>query len=223
MGLALLRDVVRNLREGGELPARRQDEQFATRAPMIRRTVTLSEAKEAIPSSLVATVIGPDRPGIVRQISERAKGFGANWTASRMSSLGSQFAGIVQFEVAPEHAEGLTVALRGLESAGLQVAIARSDSAPPPPGRRIVALEMTGVDRPGIVRELSSGLAERGVSIEDLHTEVVNGATAAEHQFRVKAVLFVPNTVRNEELRNALKALATEMKIDLALDEYEAG
>ena len=35
-------------------------------------------------------------------------------------------------------------------------------------------------DRPGIVRDLSTSLAERGVSIEDLHTEVVDGPGAAE-------------------------------------------
>ena len=219
MGLALLRLVVRNLREHGELPAHRQDERFATRAPMIRRTVTLSDGRDAASSSLVAAVIGPDRPGIVRRISERAKEYGANWTASRMSSLGSQFAGIVHFSVPSERADALADALRSLESGGLQVTIARSDSAPPPAGRRMVALEMTGADRPGIVRELSSELAERGVSIEDLHTEVVDGAGVDERQFRIRARLFVPNALRNEELRGGLNALAQQMKVDLALDD----
>ena len=80
-------------------------------------------------------------------------------------------------------------------------------------------LELAGPDRPGIVRDLSTGLAERGVSIEDLHTEVVDGAAGAGHVFKVRALLFVPNAVTNEALGRALDALATEMKVDLALGE----
>src|SRR5436190_2261482 len=43
MGLDLLTRVVRHAREYGELPAEPQDERFATKAPIIRRTVTLTE------------------------------------------------------------------------------------------------------------------------------------------------------------------------------------
>ena len=55
-------------------------------------------------TSLVVTVMGPDRPGIVSLLSAKAQGFGANWAGSRMASLAGQFAGMVHFEVPPEHA-----------------------------------------------------------------------------------------------------------------------
>jgi len=54
--------------------------------------------------SLVVTLIGPDRPGIVSLVSERAQGFGANWAGSRLASLAGQFAGMVHFEVPAENA-----------------------------------------------------------------------------------------------------------------------
>ena len=81
MGLALLARVVRHVRDHDEVPAFAQDERFATRAPLIKRSVTVSEAPAPPGTSLVVTVVGPDRPGIVRMISERAKRFGANWAA----------------------------------------------------------------------------------------------------------------------------------------------
>ncbi|CAG0996262.1 Methionyl-tRNA formyltransferase [Burkholderiales bacterium] len=222
MGLDLLKRVVRHAREHGALPAHRQDERFATRAPMIRRTVTLTDERRAPSASLVVTVIGADRPGIVRLMSERARGFGANWTASRMANLAGQFAGIVHLDVPPENAEALANALSALESSGLRVVIARSDVVAAPEGRRIVKLELAGPDRPGIVRDLSASLADRGVSIEELHTEVVDGATAAEHVFKVRAMLFVPNALSNDDLERGLDALASEMKMDLALGERNA-
>src|ERR1700712_997212 len=43
IGLALLARVVRHARDHGALPAHAQDPRFATRAPMIRRSVVLTE------------------------------------------------------------------------------------------------------------------------------------------------------------------------------------
>src|SRR5438067_4583320 len=103
-------------------------------------------------TSLVATVIGRDRPGIVNELSDVAQRFGANWAGSRMASLAGEFAGMVHFEVSAENADALASALRRLEASGLQVVIARSDAAPGIESRRTVALDLVGQDRPGIVR-----------------------------------------------------------------------
>ena len=219
MGLRLLTEVVREARDTGSIPEHKQDERFATRAPMIKRTVSLTEDNASMITSLVVTVVGPDRPGIVSLLSAKAQAFGANWAGSRMASLAGQFAGMVHLEVPPEHAQALTEALLALASAELKIHIARSDVAQAPAGRRVVRLEVVGHDRPGIVRDLSGALAQRGVSIEELHTEIVSGAMSAEHLFKVKAVLLVPKSVSNDDVRGALEALANEMMVDVALGE----
>ena len=173
--------------------------------------------------SLVVTVIGPDRPGLVSLLSDRARGLGANWAASRMASLAGQFAGIVHFEVPSENARALGDALAGLESAGLRVVIAESEAKASRQDCRIVRLELVGQDRPGIMRDLSARLAERGVSIDELHTEIASAAMSAENLFKVKAVLGVPAGVSDQELRRGLEALANEMMVDIALgDEADA-
>jgi len=217
MGLKLLSQVVRHATEHGSLPAYTQDERFATRAPMIKRTVSLSEENTSMVTSLVVTVIGPDRPGIVSLLSAKAQGFGANWAGSRMASLAGQFAGMVHFEVPPEQADHLAAALQELESTGLKIEIEKSEGTPVPEGRRLLKLELVGHDRPGIVRDLSGALAQRGVSIEELHTEIVSGAMTAEHLFKVKAELLVPKNVSNDDVRHALEALANEMMVDVEL------
>ena len=217
LGLTLLTRVVRHAAEHGELPAHPQDERFATKAPMIRRTISLSEEGKAVGTSLIVTAIGADRPGIVSLLSDRAQGFGANWAGSRMANLAGQFAGMVHFEVPAANAEPLAQALRSLEASGLRVVIEKVEAPPAPAGRRIVRLELTGLDRPGIVRDLSRSLAAQGVSIDDLHTEIVDGNTSAEHLFKVKALLVVPESLPNEKLHQALSALANEMMVDIAL------
>ena len=221
MGLELLKRVVRHAGLHGALPAYAQDERFATKAPMIRPTISLTEESKAARASLVVTAIGADRPGLVRLLSERVQGFGANWAGSRMTNLAGQFAGIVHLDVPVSNAEPLAQALRGLEASGLRILIAQSATPAPPPGRRIVTLELTGVDRPGIMHDLSRNLAERGVSIDDLHTEIVGNGASAEHLFKVRAVLVVPETLSNDALRGVLEKLASEMMLDMALGENE--
>ena len=136
-------------------------------------------------ASIVATAIGPDRPGIVNEVSDVAQRFGANWAGSRMANLAGQFAGMVHFEVPDDKADALCSALVALESSGLRVVIARSQAGAPAESRRRIRLELVGHDRPGIVRDLSGSLAQRGVSIEELDTHVASAAMSGEHLFKV--------------------------------------
>ena len=221
MGIALMTQVVRHAAQHGSVPARPQDERFATKAPMIKRSVSLVDERQPTTVSLVVTAIGTDRPGIVRQLSERAQGFGANWAGSRMANLSGQFAGIVHFEVPSANADALSEALQGLEASGLRIVIAKSIVPPTVDGRRIVLLELVGPDRPGIVREMSRSLADRGVSIEELHTEIVS-ADSAGHTFKVRALLMVPEKVTNPELQRGLETLAAEMSVDIEGGEQRA-
>src|SRR4029077_10864845 len=86
----------------------------------------------AVTVSLVVTVIGPDRPGLVSLLSERGRAFGASWAQSRMASLAGQFAGIVHFSVPAENAAALAAALQDLSSLGMQIAIAESHAGTRP-------------------------------------------------------------------------------------------
>ena len=221
MGLKLLTQVVQHARATGQLPASQQDPRFATKA-MLRRSVALSgEAAPAL-TSLVVTVMGTDRPGIVSALADRAQRFGANWSASHMAKLAGEFAGMVQIQVAPETAEALTTALQGLESAGLRVVVARSDASAVPAGMRRHQLNLVGSDRVGIVSQLTRVLAERGISIELLHTEVLNEGAAAGPQFQVRSQVLVPQTVDLAALRAELGALASTMLLDVSLGEPSA-
>ena len=87
LGLKLLAQVVRHARDHGNLPANTQDPRFATRAPMLRRTVKLDDDPTPALADLVVTVMGPDRPGIVARLADVAHRHGANWAASRLSRL----------------------------------------------------------------------------------------------------------------------------------------
>jgi glycine cleavage system regulatory protein len=132
-----------------------------------------------------------------------------------MASLAGQFAGIVHLEVADAQADSLIAALRGLDATGLHVVIAKGANQAPPAPRRRLRLELIGHDRPGIVRELSGSLAAIGVSIDEMHTQIVSAAMSGDQLFKLKALLALPPSVADDTLRGAMEAIANEMMVDI--------
>ena len=221
MGIALLGKVVQIARLEGRVPASQQDQRFATRAPMIRKAVVLTEESSQTTTSLVVSIVGADRQGIVSSLAERAQRLGANWAASRMTRLAGEFAGMVHLEVPRENADALATSLRDLASSGLQVVVARSDGANVTSKLRVVELELVGEDRLGIVSNLTKLLAGRGISIESIHTDIVRSGVSGKQTFKVEAHLLVPSAVSVEALQQEVGSLAREMMLDIALGERQ--
>ena len=170
--------------------------------------------------SLVMTVIGPDRPGIVSALADCGRSFDANWAESRMASLAGQFAGIVRWQVAAKHAEAMATELRKLEASGLQIVIATSDAHGALVARRLIAVELVGHDRPGIVHDVARELTRYGASIEALDTEIASAAWSGEPLFKATATVAVPQSVALQTLRQRLEALANDLMVDVNVQEH---
>lgn len=171
-----------------------------------------------MPTHLVLTVIGPDRPGLVSVLSDTIAAGGGNWLDSRMASLAGQFAGILSVDVASDRADDLRAALQQLEGMGLRLMVAQGpvDIAPAAPGREL-KLELIGHDRPGIVRDISRVLAEHQVSIGEFHTERASASFSGEAMFKATAMLSLPAGLDENALQRALEGLANELMVDLDL------
>src|SRR3954453_5765545 len=137
--------------------------------------------------SLVMTVIGMDRPGLVESVAEIVAEHGGNWLESRMSRLGGHFAGILRVEVPLEYEAALVSKLKGLSSRGLTVVAHPDEAIPAVAKARQNILEIVGQDRPGIVRQISRALADYGINVEELHTECGSAAMSGETLFKARA------------------------------------
>src|ERR1041385_5281774 len=78
---------------------------------------------DAMLATLVMTVIGTDRPGLVQKVATRVADHGGNWLESRMCRLGGPFAGILRVEVAQNRRDELLKALLTLDDEGLRVIV----------------------------------------------------------------------------------------------------
>jgi glycine cleavage system regulatory protein len=165
---------------------------------------------------LVLTVIAEDQPGLVERIAACIAAHGGNWLESRMARMAGQFAGILRVEVAAEAHAGLVQALQALGSQGIRVQLAASGSEPA--GRfSAIRLELVGNDRPGIVRDITRVLAEQGVNLESLLTEVAPAPMSGELLFTAEALLAVPENLPLEQLQARLETLADDLMVELNL------
>jgi len=174
-------------------------------------------------SSLVMTIIGRDRPGLVDSVAGIVAEHGGNWLESRMSRLGGQFAGILRVEIPAAAEQPLLKALKALEAQGLSV-VAHSDPVPPPaPAQPMRSLEIMGQDRPGIVRQISHALASFGVNVEELHTECASAAMSGETLFKARARLSIPESCNVAELRQRLEKIAADLIVDISWETVAGG
>lgn len=168
-------------------------------------------------TSIVLTVIGPDKPGLVSAISQRITAAGGNWLDSRMASLAGKFAGLLLVSVPQAKAEALIASLQALEQQGLRLAIEHGTSEAAPGGRTL-RLELTGHDRPGIVRDISDALARQKVNIEAMETAFFSGSFSGEDMFEMRAMLRAPAELADDALRKTLESLADNLMVDINLD-----
>lgn len=170
-------------------------------------------------ATLVLTVIGNDRAGLVDALAGPIAAHGGSWERSHLARLAGQFAGIVVVTVPNDGAAALSASLDELSGGGLlDIRLAVVDAAPAADDSALVQLQLVGQDRPGIVHEISSALASRAVSIEELETSTMSAPMSAELLFEATAILRVPAGLPFAELRAALEEIANELMVDLDLE-----
>ena len=172
-------------------------------------------------TSLVLTIIGDDRPGLVERLSDEILAAGANWEESRMARLAGKFAGLLRVSVDASQAEALAARLNASTVAGLSIVVERS-AAPAHAAVRTIRLELVGHDHPGIIRNIAQVLARNHVNIEEFETDTTSAPMSGDTLFRARATLGIPDSVSLAELRVMLEGLAGELMVDLTLAEHQA-
>ncbi|HJX64868.1 MAG TPA: ACT domain-containing protein [Polyangia bacterium] len=172
-------------------------------------------------TDLVLTLIGPDRPGLVEAVAEVIAGHGGNWLESRMAHLAGKFAGILRVEVPAAQVLPLSAALAALQERGLRVVAEPSAGSEQPAAdeARTMDLELVGLDRPGIVREISQILARSGANVEELATNRSSAPMSGEMLFSAKTRVRLPPHADVARLRAGLERMASDLMVEIRLVE----
>lgn len=171
-------------------------------------------------TTLVVTIIGSDRPGLVESISNTVTENGGNWLQSQMAHLAGQFAGILQIEVASTKTAELSDALKSLEQNGLSISLVtaqNSNNKAPATEGPVLHLEAVGQDQPGIVRQISAVIAAHSGNVEELNTKLSSAPWSGETLFHANAILRMPDEQSLDDFRSDLEAITQDLMVDLSL------
>jgi len=166
--------------------------------------------------SLVMTLLGPDRPGLVEAVAECVRRHDGNWLESRLARLSGHFAGILQLQLPAEQEDAFRDALRDLEKKErLQCLISVSEA--PVASGRLVTLNCIGQDRPGIVYAVSDVLAGFGVNVESFDSACVSAPMSGETLFEATLTVRLPEELDLDALEKRLSDIGDELMLDVKM------
>lgn len=174
-------------------------------------------------STLVMTIIGADRPGLVELVTARVADHSGNWLESRMCRLGGQFAGIARVEVPGEQTAALTRALESLSAQGLRVLVQTEPAASTTPRANGVRarIDLVGQDQPGILRQITTVLAAQRINVEELASECVSAPMDGSTLFQARISVLLPTDTDLAGVRASLEKIAADLMVDLSLTEQK--
>lgn len=170
-------------------------------------------------SYLVLTAVGPDRPGIVSELSALIHRAGANVEDSRMAILGGEFALLVLVS-GSEQALARTTSDAIDNAAKLGLAVTHRSTTRPKKSATSLPyiLRVSGFDRPGIVQAITSVLARRNVNVCSLDSRIAFAPESGTPLFILEAALEVPSETVLSELRKELTARCEEEHLEVTFE-----
>lgn len=172
---------------------------------------------------IVLSVLGTDRPGIVKDISKSILDCGGNIEESRMTSLGAEFAVLMLISGNWHTPTKLEKALDQLSkehnlSINLKKTGARNDHEDCIP----YGVDVICLDQAGIVFNLSEFFASRNIEISDLVTRCYAAPHTGAPMFSVQMTVSIPAAAPIGQLRDDFHDLCEQLNLDSILEPIKA-
>lgn len=172
--------------------------------------------------SLVITISGDDRVGIVDDVTKIILTYHGNVEASRMARLGGVFAMLLLVSVAEEQEEALQVGLDTLRSQAFELSIRPTvrGTSKKFAGWSRYRLTVRGADHEGIINEITHHLAQQGVSVETIDTGTEDAPFGGTKLFVMSATIFAPPELPYADLEDELEAAGDQMNVDVGIEPF---
>jgi glycine cleavage system transcriptional repressor len=169
-------------------------------------------------SFLALAALGPDRRGLVAEVTEFVRRYGGNVEDSRMAILGADFGILLLVSGTADEVAAIERDVVGLSKAtGLEFTARRTRS--PEEHRREAgipcAVTADAIDHEGIVHAVAHALHEVGINIVSLETQAYEAPVTGSPLFRMEARVDVPPGVSVGQLRRAMEAVAQRENLDI--------
>ncbi len=171
-------------------------------------------------TTIVFTLTGTDRVGIVDEVTHLLLASGGNIETSRMTRLGGEFAILLLASLPADGLAALEGALPRLVAEGYKVTTTPTDgrAAGTYAGWRPYQVELRGADHEGIIHEVAHTLSGCGITIESLDTGTGRAPISGAPLFTMTALIAVPPTLSEQGWRQALAEAAHRLDVEIRVD-----
>jgi len=167
--------------------------------------------------NIILSVIGPDKPGIVADISEIVKNHSGNIDKSRMIRLGDLFTIMVSIAINKQNLDTLNKELMSYSNYQISIHELEQESINNN-DENIQILYLNGIDNEGLVYKITNELAKLEINIEELETDVTNAPMSGLTLFSLTAKVTHPKLDCNI-LKEKMDVLATELNVSITLED----
>ncbi len=176
-------------------------------------------------TNLVLTLTGPDRIGIVENVTGLLVARGGNVEVSRMARLGGEFAILMLVSLPADHVVLLETDLESLGAQGYKVTTTRIPltHAESHPGWIAYHIEVHGADHEGIIQEVARYLSHRGINIESMDSETTPAPISGVPLFTMTAEVAVPPDLAAEDWEAGLEDLSQHLNLEIRVVRVEGG
>lgn len=169
---------------------------------------------------LVISFIAEDRPGVIEALSKIIDDHSGNWLESRLSQLAGKFAGIIRVSVDTEKTAALQSELLKYSNDSFTIIIESADQPHALPAK-INHLTIFGLDRPGIVREVSTALASKNMNVVEMNSDISSAPMTGEPLFHADVKFIALADESLEDIENQLDAIAAQLSLDISLENTD--
>ena len=168
-------------------------------------------------TDVVLTLTGPDRIGIVEEVTRALLESGGNVGTSRMARLGGEFAILMLVSLPAEMRADLDAAFAPLVAQGYKVTVGECDPSPAAEhaGWLPYQVQVSGADHEGIVHEVAAQLARLGINIESAETCASEAPVSGSPLFTMTAQVAVPPSLAATDWIDALSAAGDDANVDV--------
>ena len=165
---------------------------------------------------LIISANGPDRKGIVSEISSIISKHNANIETSKMIRLDKEFAMLILIEIQTKAISKLHDSLNRIKNLSINLIETTSNNNLAAYEKKL-HLYINGADNEGIVYKFSNYLSKLNINIEEINTKIKNAPISATPLFMMDLIIVSKDIINQNKLENELNMIANKLGVEVKI------